>query len=63
LVAIPYLENLIIIENEITNYSFHFQCNILRIDVDCTVANSWTEIDAIKIAGTKFNFGKYINSC
>lgn len=34
----------------------HFQCNLLRIDVDCTAANSWTEIDAIKIAGTKFNF-------
>ncbi|XP_076075167.1 uncharacterized protein LOC143046075 isoform X1 [Mytilus galloprovincialis] len=33
-----------------------FQCNLLRINVDCTVSGSWVEIDAIKISGTKFNF-------
>ncbi|XP_063445989.1 TD and POZ domain-containing protein 1-like isoform X1 [Mytilus trossulus] len=33
-----------------------FQSNILRIEVDCTVAGNWCEIDAVKISGTKFNF-------
>ena len=35
-----------------------FQCNVLRIEVDCTASGSWVEIDAIKISSTKFNFGK-----
>ena len=34
-----------------------FQCNVLRIEVDCTASRSLVEIDAIKISGTKFNFG------
>ncbi|XP_071129105.1 TD and POZ domain-containing protein 1-like [Mytilus edulis] len=33
-----------------------FQSNVLRIEVDCTVAGNWCEIDAVKISGTKFNF-------
>ncbi|CAC5402422.1 unnamed protein product [Mytilus coruscus] len=33
-----------------------FKSNVLRIEVDCTVASNWCEIDAVKISGTKFNF-------
>lgn len=33
-----------------------FRCNVLRIEVDCTVANSWAEIDAVKIIGSKYNY-------
>lgn len=33
--------------------------NELRIDVDCTKAGTWVEIDAVEMVGTRFNFGKF----
>jgi hypothetical protein len=30
-----------------------FECNVLRIEIDCTKSGSWAEIDAIKIIGRK----------
>lgn len=33
-----------------------YQVNELRIDVDCTKAGTWVEIDAVEMVGTRFNF-------
>ena len=30
-----------------------FQTKNIRVEIDCTVANTWVEIDAIKLKGTK----------
>jgi hypothetical protein len=35
--------------------NLNFKCNQLRIDIDCTVAGTWCEIDAIKIKGLRHN--------
>ena len=37
-----------------------FLVDELRIDLDCTAANTWCELDAIELVGSKFNFGMYI---
>lgn len=31
-----------------------FECNVLRLEIDCTKSGSYVEIDAIKIIGTTF---------
>ncbi|XP_062581076.1 speckle-type POZ protein B-like [Saccostrea cucullata] len=33
-----------------------YQVDELRIEVDCTAAGTWVEIDAVEMVGTKFNF-------
>ncbi|XP_048763163.1 TD and POZ domain-containing protein 3-like [Ostrea edulis] len=34
----------------------NYQVNELRIEVDCTKAGTWVEIDAVELVGTRFNF-------
>ena len=35
-----------------------FPIKVIRIEIDCTVADSWVEIDAIQMIGTKHRRGK-----
>lgn len=34
--------------------------NILKITIDCTSANTWVEIDAVELVGTKPNPGSFL---
>ncbi|XP_061181818.1 F-box/LRR-repeat protein 4-like [Saccostrea echinata] len=34
--------------------------NTLRIEIDCTVAGTWVEIDAVELVGTEANPGGYL---
>jgi hypothetical protein len=38
-----------------------FECNTLRIEVDCTKSRSYVEIDAIKITGTTDSYQPVVN--
>ena len=35
-----------------------FKTNILKLELDCTRAGSWCEIDAVQIKGRKYLIGK-----
>lgn len=37
-----------------------FKCNRLRIDIDCSAAGTWCELDAIKIVGNKYLLRKLL---